>query len=313
MFSLMIAYLLNVILTFWFGFPGIGQLIGWASNGSGSQNLSLIQLSLYGLAVIAALVYSAKNRNIDLTKDAETLSNLNATLIRMAFWVVLLVGVVDVTLSFLRVEGLLETFGGKQLASDLGRAKYRGIYVHTPVIIIGILLGLVTRTLGFAWLALMVVAAELIIVFSRFIFSYEQAFMADLVRFWYGALFLFSSAYTLLDDGHVRVDLVYAGMRKKGQGRVNSFGAIILGIPLCWTILWVGMWSKSSVIISPVLVFEITQSGFGMYVKYFMAGFLGIFAVTMMIQFISQLFSSFYQIQNGVDEKMDDPLQVEAF
>jgi len=38
------------------------------------------------------------------------------------------------------------------------------------------------------------------IVISRFIFSYEQAFMADLVRFWYGALFLFASAYTLLED-----------------------------------------------------------------------------------------------------------------
>lgn len=38
--------------------------------------------------------------------------------------------------------------------------------------------------------------------------------MADLVRFWYAALFLFASAYTLLEEGHVRVDVFYAGFRR---------------------------------------------------------------------------------------------------
>ena len=115
---------------------------------------------------------------------------------------------------------------------------------------------------------------------------------ADLVRFWYGALFLFASAYTLLDDGHVRVDLLYAGFRHKTKGKVNRWGAVLLGIPLCWTILLMGMWSKSAIIVSPILVFEVTQAGFGLYIKYFMAGFLGIFAVSMMIQFVSQFFGA---------------------
>jgi hypothetical protein len=45
------------------------------------------------------------------------------------------------------------------------------------------------------------------------------------------------------------------------------------------------MESKSTVINSPLLAFEVTQTGFGMYVKYWMAGFLAIFAITMLIQF----------------------------
>ena len=49
------------------------------------------------------------------------------------------------------------------------------------------------------------------------------------------------------------------------------------------------MSSKSSVINSPVLNFEVTQSSSGMYVKYMMAAFLGIFAVSMMIQFVSYM------------------------
>ena len=39
--------------------------------------------------------------------------------------------------------------------------------------------------------------------------------------------------------------------------------------------------------------FEVSQSGFGMYIKYWMAGFLGVFAISMQIQFVSYLLESF--------------------
>jgi TRAP-type mannitol/chloroaromatic compound transport system permease small subunit len=112
------------------------------------------------------------------------------------------------------------------------------------------------------------------------------------VRFWYGALFLFASAQTLVEDGHVRVDVIYAGLSRKSQGLVNTIGCLVMGILFCWVILYFGMESKSSTITAPLLALEITQAGFGMYVKYLMAGFLGIFAITMMVQFCAYLLES---------------------
>lgn len=290
--GLMTAYLLNVVLTFWGGWPGINQLLGWNSNGSGSVTLSVVQMTIYPAALALVIFYVTRTRERTLRQDHASVANINSFFIRACFWVVFFIGLSDAAISFLRVEGLLEGLVGKELTGNLGRSQFRGLYVHTPVIILGIAAASFTKTLGFHWLALLVVAAELIIVFSRFVFSYEQAFMADLVRFWYGALFLFASAYTLFDDSHVRVDLLYAGFRHQMKGKVNRWGAILLGIPLCWTILFVGMWSKSAVIVSPILVFEVTQAGFGLYIKYFMAGFLGIFAISMMLQFVSQFFEA---------------------
>ena len=113
--------------------------------------------------------------------------------------------------------------------------------------------------------------------------------MGDLVRFWYGALFLFASAYTLFDDGHVRVDVLYSGFRDRAKGKVNSIGAILLGIIFCWVVIILGMENKSSIINAPLIGLEVTQNGFGMFVKYLMAGFLGVFAVSMMIAFCAQL------------------------
>jgi len=108
--------------------------------------------------------------------------------------------------------------------------------------------------------------------------------MGDLVRFWYAALFLFASAYTLLEEGHVRVDVFYAGLSRRAKGTVNAFGAIFLGMSLGWTIIILDFKGKASIIYGPLSNFEVSQSGFGMYTKYLMAGFLAVFAITMLIQ-----------------------------
>ena len=282
MLAAMTAFLVNAILKFWFDFPGATAI----TSGGGMQ--SALQIAIYVLAVTAALVSVNRSPGTTLREDAARITSINTFLVRAAFWIVVLVGFGDAIISFLRVNGSLEGVVGSELAGNLGRAEFRGLYFHVPLVLLGILIACVTRSLGFIWLSLLVVLAELMIVISRFVFSYEQAFMADLVRFWYGALFLFASAYTLLEDGHVRVDLFYAGMRRKTQGKVNAVGAVLLGMLLSWTILIIGFGGSSSAIVGPILVFEVTQSGFGLYVKYFMAGFLGVFAVTMMIQFIAQ-------------------------
>jgi hypothetical protein len=57
------------------------------------------------------------------------------------------------------------------------------------------------------------------------------------------------------------------------------------------------MGNKASIINSPLFNFEVTQSGFGLYVKYLMAAFLGVFAVSMMIQFVSYLFGAVADIR----------------
>jgi TRAP-type mannitol/chloroaromatic compound transport system permease small subunit len=300
----MAAFLTNNILTFWFGLPGTSTIFGFQANGDPNAWMWM-QLALYILAPVAAIWHVLRTPGRSLRDDAKAISDANAFLIRAAFWVVLLVGLADTVVSFLRVEGYLPRLVGDAMALDLGKSEFRGRYVHIPFMLTGIVIAIFNRSLGFIWLALLVVMAELLIVFSRFIFSYEQAFMGDLVRFWYAALFLFASAYTLLEDGHVRVDVIYAGFRRRARGRVNALGSIMLGITLCWTILLIGMWGKSSLINAPILIYETTQTGFGMYVKYFMAGFLGVFAVTMMMQFVSSMMDAVADIRNDPGGKPD--------
>jgi TRAP-type mannitol/chloroaromatic compound transport system permease small subunit len=294
--ALMTAFLLNNYLTYWQNLPGIAPIYGGPANGSLPILWSWLQLALYAALVLCAVAYVLRNNNT-LRMDSARINKINAYLIRAAFFAVLIVGLVDAAISFLRVEGFLTDIIGSEMADDLGRSRIRGAYVHMPLIGLSFVIAAFSRTLGFTWLALLVVVAELLIVIGRFVFSYEQAFLADLVRFWYAALFLFASAYTLLEEGHVRVDVFYAGMSSKTKGYVNAFGSVVLGMSLCAVILLIGLGGKQNIINSPILAYEVTQAGFGLYVKYLMAGFLGVFATTMMIQFVSYFLDAIADIR----------------
>ncbi|MEL6372588.1 MAG: TRAP transporter small permease subunit [Pseudomonadota bacterium] len=297
----LLVFLVNNYLTFWQGWPGADSVAATfgLGNGQGTPGtFGWLQFLAYPalLALTAVLVVSSTGRTLRV--EAASLSDLSAWVIRVAFWIVFLVGLADMVISFARVEGLLPAWTTPELAQKLGRSTFRGTYVHMPLVGVALILASITRGITFIWLALLVVVAEFAIVITRFIFSYEQAFMGDLVRFWYAALFLFASAYTLLEEGHVRVDVVYASFKRKTRGYINAWGSLLLGLPLCWSILIVGMGNKASLINSPLLIFEVSQSGFGMYVKYLMAGFIAIFAISMMIQFVSYLCDSVAEIRD---------------
>lgn len=278
------AFLFNTYLRVWHDWPGAHQ----AGSGDGR---ALVQAAIYLLALVVPIVFVLRT-SYGLRRDAKLMSDIVAYIVRAAFWACLLIGLADMVISFLRVENLLVTVVGNDLATELGRSRYRGPTVHMPLLVLSLVIAARTRSIGFHWLALLVVVAELLIVITRFVYSYEQAFQGDLVRFWYAGLFLFASAYTLYEDGHVRVDVLYSGFSNRIKGAANAIGCLLLGLTLCVVILVFGMSDKTSVITSPLLNFEVSQSGFGMYVKYLMAGFLGVFAVTMTIQFASYLLDS---------------------
>jgi len=263
-------------------------------------------LTVYLLVLAASVAYVLKTPQRSLQQDSVRFAALTAYIIRFAFWAVTLIGAIDMLISFLRVEGLLEAIAGEWLTGQLGRPIFRGTYVHYPLLVISLVMAARFPRISFTWLALYCVLAEFRIVITRFVFSYEQAYMGDVVRFWYAALFLFASAHTLVEEGHVRVDVLYTSFRRRKKAMFDSIGCVLLGMPICWVILMHGMGGRGNSINSPLLTFEVSQSGYGMYVKYIMAGFLIIFAVSMLIQFVSFLLFNIALLCDG-DSQDEQP------
>ena len=301
------VFLVNNVLTVWFDWPGIKQLFSQYGL-FGFKKLSkplegsvltfaFIQLFFYVVSLFVVVFYVLKSIKQSLESDAKILTNFTAYIIRSSFWAVLIVGIADGIVSFMVVEKLTGPILGEYLKVKLVVPNFRITYVHFPLILISFVIGYFTRTVGFIWLAILVVASEFFIVVSRFIFEYEQAFQGDLVRFWYSALYLFASAYALMHEGHVRVDVLYTGFSERKKAWTNSMGSLLLGIPLCLIVLFLGMGGKASIINGPVISFEITQQGSnGLYLLYLMAVYLAVFGVTMLIQFTSYFMGSSYKL-----------------
>ncbi len=297
------VFLINNILTVWFDWPGVKNLFSHYGLfgfkklskplSASVLNFAFLQLFFYLISVLLAIFYVNRSIKQTLTVDSEILNKFTAYIIRSSFWAVLIVGIADLIISFLVVEKLVEPLFGEYLKIKLVVPAFRITFVHFPLILLSFVVGYFTRSVGFIWLAVLVVASEFFIVLSRFIFEYEQAFQGDLVRFWYSALYLFASAYALIHEGHVRVDVLYTGFSERKKAWTNSIGSLILGIPLCLIVLFLGMGGKASIINGPVISFEITQQGSnGLYLLYLMAVYLAVFAVSMLIQFTSYFMSS---------------------
>ena len=284
--TVLAAFLINNVLVVGWGFPGLRGL-------GGEMSAAWVQAAIYAVAIVSAVALVMASQNRSLRWDAHLVHGFNTYLIRALFWAVFLVGVTDASIAFLRAENLNVPLFGETIGTGMTRANWVGPYIHFPLILASFVIAGFTRTLGFIWLALLIVAAELLTVISRFVFSYEQALMGDLVRYWYAALFLFASAHTLHAEGHVRVDILYAGLGRRTRGYLNAQGTILLGMTTTWVILWIAFNGPQSIVNAPVKNFEISQSGpFGMYIKYQMAAFIGLFGTTMLIEFVSYFFDA---------------------
>ena len=301
------VFLINNALTVWFEWTGVKQLFshyglfGFKKLSKPLEDSVLtsayIQLFFYFISLLLVIFYVLRSINQSLESDAEILTKFTAYIIRSSFWAVLIVGAADFLVSFMVVEKLIEPIFNEEIKYKLVNPNFRITFIHFPLILISFVIGYFTRTVGFICLAVLVVGSEFSIVLSRFIFEYEQAFQGDLVRFWYSALYLFASAYALMHEGHVRVDVLYTGFTERKKAWTNSIGSLVLGIPLCLLVIFLGLSSKASIINGPVLSFEITQQGSnGLYLLYLMAIYLAVFAVSMLIQFTSYFMGSSYKI-----------------
>ena len=310
---LLLLFLVTRYLVFWLGWPTLSETFASFSSSaevssSGINTKGLIILGTYLVALFALAMYTHKTPQTTLDMESDLYSRWTAYFVRAMFWAIFLTGIVDITISFMRVENFLEPVFGETITNVIDQARSRGTYIHYPLILVSFVIAAFSRSLGFIWLATLVVLAEFGIVISRFVFSYEQAFMGDLVRYWYAALFLFSSAYTLVEGGHVRVDVLYEKFSERGKAWANVMGSLLLGLPVCWTILTLGMGSRQSSLIAPIINFEVSQSGYGMYVKYLMAGFLVVFAVSMAMQFTAYILKNAHTLlsPNELDEPTEE-------
>ena len=88
-----------------------------------------------------------------------------------------------------------------------------------------------------AWLTLAMVLLTFTIVVLRYGFNMGWIWLQESLTYLHVAVFSVVAAWALQQDGHVRVDIFYAGMTRKNRARVDLLGTLIFLIPFCVFIL----------------------------------------------------------------------------
>lgn len=117
------------------------------------------------------------------------------------------------------------------------RSRYRAMtFLRTLAAAIDSLNDTVGRAVS--WLALLMVVVQFIVVVMRYVFGLGSIMMQESVVYMYGTMFMLGAGYTLLNDGHVRIDIFYREAAAGRRALVNLLGVVIFLWPVC-LLIWV--------------------------------------------------------------------------
>lgn len=88
-----------------------------------------------------------------------------------------------------------------------------------------------------SWLTLAMVLVTFLIVVLRYVFSIGWIAMQESVIYLHSIVFMLGAAYTLKQNGHVRVDIFYEKIGPRSRAWIDLLGAALLLVPLCLFII----------------------------------------------------------------------------
>jgi TRAP-type mannitol/chloroaromatic compound transport system permease small subunit len=88
-----------------------------------------------------------------------------------------------------------------------------------------------------SWAALILVLITFTDVVMRYVFNKSYVFTQELEWHVFAFLFLMGAGYTLKVDGHVRVEVFYGRLSKRGKAWINFIGVLFFLIPSCFVFI----------------------------------------------------------------------------
>jgi TRAP-type mannitol/chloroaromatic compound transport system permease small subunit len=143
----------------------------------------------------------------------------------------------------------------------------------------------VNRSVGHvvSWLTVTMVLLQFAVVLAHYVFGLGSIFAQEAIVYMHGVLFMAAAGYTLLRDGHVRVDIFYARATPRAQSIVDLMGAIFLLIPVC-ILVW---WSWWPYVVTSWSVLEGSRETSGIQAVYLLKSIILLFSALLGLQGLS--------------------------
>ena len=111
---------------------------------------------------------------------------------------------------------------------------------------------------GIAWLTLAMVLIAFVVVIMRYVFSFGFVWLQESYVWLHGIVFMVGAGYTLMHDGHVRVDIFYRPADPRRKAWTNLLGVLLLLLPMILLVFFV---SYDYVLMSWAILEESREAG----------------------------------------------------
>lgn len=143
------------------------------------------------------------------------------------------------------------------------------------------------------WFALAMMLLQFLVVLLRYIFGFSDIALNESVLYLHAGLFMLGAGYTLLVDGHVRVDIFYAKASPRRRALIDLCGHLLLLMPAMLVILY---WSWPSVRNSWAILEGPISVG-GIPASFLLKSLIPAFCLLLMVQSIACLLRNLIQLQ----------------
>ena len=140
----------------------------------------------------------------------------------------------------------------------------------------------------FSWLTLTMVIVMASIVVLRYVFQIGSIVLQESIIYINALIFTFGVAYTLKEQGHVRVDIFYSRINEKKQAWVDVFGSLFFLIPSTCFIIWIS-WDYVAV---SWRIREGSAESSGLPFVYFLKAVILVLPALLLLQGISEIVKS---------------------
>lgn len=149
-----------------------------------------------------------------------------------------------------------------------------------------------------SWLTTLLVITVFYDVIMRYVFKSGSIAVQEMQWHIFSVIFLIGAAYTLKQDGHVRVDILYTNFSKKTKAWVDFLGAFIFLIPFSIIVII----SAKMFIIGSWNVNEISPDPGGLPYRYLLKAMIPTGFVLLILQSLSEAFKNLLIILNDSPE-----------
>ncbi len=144
-----------------------------------------------------------------------------------------------------------------------------------------------------SWFGLLMVSVTFSVVVLRYVFSIGSIALQELVIYLHASIFMLGATYTLVNKGHVRVDIFYRKLSSKKQALVDGVGSLLFLMPFAFIVLI----NSLDYVANSWKLFEGSAEPGGLPAVFVLKTLIPAFAVMLLIQAVAEVLRNIQKYQ----------------